>query len=91
MAWSPPARKRRVCWVSDPGDYATLNSNHTPDGTQVISRLIKSSQHPSACLAQIENRAPCFYFTARAATLWGLWRAFQIEAYAALRGFLARG
>ncbi|MBV8737088.1 MAG: hypothetical protein JO007_07485 [Alphaproteobacteria bacterium] len=20
-------------WISDPGDYATFNSNHTPDGT----------------------------------------------------------
>jgi hypothetical protein len=23
-----------IVWVSTPGDYATLNSNHTPDGTQ---------------------------------------------------------
>jgi hypothetical protein len=22
-----------IVWVSTPGDYATLNSNHTPDGT----------------------------------------------------------
>src|SRR6516165_11719098 len=33
MAWSPPARERRIVWVSAPGDYATFNSNHTPDGT----------------------------------------------------------
>jgi hypothetical protein len=33
MAWSPPADKRRIVWVSAPGDYATFNSNHTPDGT----------------------------------------------------------
>jgi hypothetical protein len=33
MAWSPPADKRRIAWVSAPGDYATFNSNHTPDGT----------------------------------------------------------
>jgi hypothetical protein len=26
-------------WVSAPGDYATFNSNHTPDGT-VIGELI---------------------------------------------------
>jgi len=33
MAWSPPARERRIVGVSTPGDYATFNSNHTPDGT----------------------------------------------------------
>jgi hypothetical protein len=33
MAWSPPADKRRIVWVSAPGDYATFNSNQTPDGT----------------------------------------------------------
>jgi len=27
MAWSPPAHKRRIVWVSAPGDYATFNSN----------------------------------------------------------------
>ena len=32
-AWSPPARERRIVGVSTPGDYATFNSNHTPDGT----------------------------------------------------------
>jgi alkylhydroperoxidase family enzyme len=26
-------RHRRGVWVSAPGDYATFNSNHTPDGT----------------------------------------------------------
>jgi hypothetical protein len=30
---SPPARERRIVGVSTPGDYATFNSNHTPDGT----------------------------------------------------------
>jgi hypothetical protein len=25
--------QRRIVWVSAPGDYATFNSNHTPDGT----------------------------------------------------------
>src|SRR5438445_12071859 len=34
MAWSPPARNAGIVWVSAPGDYATFNSNHTPDGTK---------------------------------------------------------
>jgi hypothetical protein len=25
-----------IVWVSTPGDYATLNSNHTPDGTPLL-------------------------------------------------------
>jgi hypothetical protein len=33
MAWSPPALNAGIVWVSAPGDYATFNSNHTPDGT----------------------------------------------------------
>src|SRR6516162_1037834 len=33
MAWSPPALNAGIVWVSTPGDYATFNSNHTPDGT----------------------------------------------------------
>jgi hypothetical protein len=33
MAWSPPAHERRIVWVLAPGDYATFNSNQTPDGT----------------------------------------------------------
>jgi hypothetical protein len=33
MAWSPPAHNAGIFWVSAPGDYATFNSNHTPDGT----------------------------------------------------------
>jgi quercetin dioxygenase-like cupin family protein len=36
MAWSPPALNAGIVWVSAPGDYATFNSNHTPDGTSVI-------------------------------------------------------
>src|ERR1700752_4844609 len=32
MAWSPPAHNAGIVWVSAPGDYATFNSNHTPDG-----------------------------------------------------------
>jgi len=34
MAWSPPAHYAGIVWVSAPGDYATFDSNHTPDGTQ---------------------------------------------------------
>src|ERR1700747_3297049 len=33
MAWSPPAHSAGIVWISAPGDYATFNSNHTPDGT----------------------------------------------------------
>src|SRR6478752_2479332 len=35
MAWSPPAHNAGIVWVSAPGDYATFNSNHTPDGTSL--------------------------------------------------------
>ena len=35
MAWSPPALSAGIVWVSAPGDYATFNSNHTPDGTSL--------------------------------------------------------
>src|SRR5438270_6016122 len=35
MAWSPPAHNAGNVRVSAPGDYATFNSNHTPDGTAV--------------------------------------------------------
>jgi hypothetical protein len=34
MAWSPPAHNAGIVWVSAPGDYATFNSNHTPDGIE---------------------------------------------------------
>src|SRR5436305_12801251 len=34
MAWSPPAHNAGNVRVSAPGDYATFNSNHTPDGTK---------------------------------------------------------
>src|SRR5580693_5793768 len=37
MAWSPPAHNAGIVWVSAPGDYATFNSNHTPDGTSMRS------------------------------------------------------
>src|SRR5215475_4208293 len=35
MAQSPPVcANAGIVWVSAPGDYAILNSNHTPDGTE---------------------------------------------------------
>src|SRR5439155_23500887 len=38
MAQSPPAcANAGIVWVSAPGDYAILNSNHTPDGTVVVT------------------------------------------------------
>src|SRR5947199_9357328 len=36
MAWSPPAHNAGNVRVSAPGDYATFNSNHTPDGTNKV-------------------------------------------------------
>src|SRR5438874_9829063 len=39
MAWSPPAHNAGIVWVSAPGDYATFNSNHTPDGTSMASSV----------------------------------------------------
>src|SRR5438309_8106943 len=36
MAWSPPAHNAGNVRVSAPGDYATFNSNHTPDGTLLL-------------------------------------------------------
>jgi hypothetical protein len=39
MAWSPPAHNAGIVWVSAPGDYATFNSNHTPDGTEISVTL----------------------------------------------------
>src|SRR5947209_15159058 len=38
MAWSPPAHNAGNVRVSAPGDYATFNSNHTPDGTPYLSK-----------------------------------------------------
>src|SRR5271165_3357885 len=42
MAWSPPAHNAGIVWVSAPGDYATFNSNHTPDGTSRCSSGLSS-------------------------------------------------
>src|ERR1700755_2639254 len=44
MAWSPPAHNAGIFSVSAPGDYATFNSNHTPDGTTEIAGAICSSE-----------------------------------------------
>jgi hypothetical protein len=35
MAWSPPARQRRLWLVEQAGDYATPISHHTRDGTRI--------------------------------------------------------
>ena len=31
---------RRIVWVSAPGDYATFNSNQTPDGTPSLVVIV---------------------------------------------------
>src|SRR5580692_1578490 len=41
MAWSPPAHNAGIVWVSAPGDYATFNSNHTPDGTHDLHTRVR--------------------------------------------------
>jgi hypothetical protein len=48
MAWSPPAHNAGIVWVSAPGDYATFNSNHTPDGTdpRILKRITIKAQQP---------------------------------------------
>jgi hypothetical protein len=55
MAWSPPALKAGIVWVSAPGDYATFNSNHTPDGTGWKTRegaRVRKRHHPPATPCQ---------------------------------------
>src|SRR5437660_8444531 len=52
MAWSPPAHNAGNVRVSAPGDYATFNSNHTPDGTQPPER------HLLAATAKARNADP---------------------------------
>ncbi|MGA7264072.1 MAG: hypothetical protein WBX30_24720, partial [Stellaceae bacterium] len=51
MAWSPPAHNAGIVWVSAPGDYATFNSNHTPDGTP----LRKSPHYRSLSISKDER------------------------------------
>src|ERR1700737_1568895 len=48
MAWSPPAHNAGIVWVSAPGDYATFNSNHTPDGTGYSSAGCSPAEPASA-------------------------------------------
>src|SRR6202048_2784808 len=48
MAWSPPAHNAGIVWVSAPGDYATFNSNHTPDGTRWGHANALEFPHPDA-------------------------------------------
>src|SRR5438093_13144749 len=51
MAQSPPAcANAGIVWVSAPGDYAILNSNHTPDGTRAsLLTRAKFSLHEDSC------------------------------------------
>jgi hypothetical protein len=46
-------------WVSAPGDYATFNSNHTPDGTRSRAALELFEATPDVIVAggQIHARA----------------------------------
>jgi hypothetical protein len=53
MAWSPPADKRRIVWVSAPGDYATFNSNHTPDGT---IEMVRPEENKDGTVVLSSNR-----------------------------------
>src|SRR5205823_7805646 len=46
MAWSPPAHNAGNVRVSAPGDYATFNSNHTPDGTPGV---VQAGEDSLAC------------------------------------------
>src|SRR5438874_7699536 len=54
MAWSPPAHNAGNVRVSAPGDYATFNSNHTPDGTIVLPKATEGRRN------RIEARATAF-------------------------------
>src|SRR5262249_36008948 len=45
MAQSPPVcANAGIVWVSAPGDYAILNSNHTPDGTPGLTETRKGTE-----------------------------------------------
>jgi hypothetical protein len=39
-----------MVWVSAPGDYATFNSNHTPDGTGANARRLYKVQAPATII-----------------------------------------
>src|SRR5437588_12351971 len=55
MAWSPPAHNAGNVRVSAPGDYATFNSNHTPDGTGTAATPVVIDVRRSAAFAA-DNR-----------------------------------
>jgi hypothetical protein len=44
-----------IVWVSTPGDYATLNSNHTPDGTDGKVTLTGSMNWTGSAAHNSEN------------------------------------
>src|SRR5437588_12307666 len=55
MAWSPPARNAGIVWVSAPGDYATFNSNHTPDGTELVVPMRENFQFAAATETELNE------------------------------------
>src|ERR1700732_3163357 len=56
MAWSPPAHNAGIVWVSAPGDYATFNSNHTPDGTDFDLRAYFDNGRHDRLLEKVAQR-----------------------------------
>src|SRR5947199_3161140 len=73
MAWSPPAHNAGNVRVSALGDYATFNSNHTPDGTPaffVLDRTIDGAT--SQISARIKNRNPSRRLLLMVGALMGL-------------------
>src|SRR5438105_6109179 len=54
MAWSPPAHNAGNVRVSAPGDYATFNSNHTPDGTRGHERA-GERKSPLGCASPVKR------------------------------------
>src|SRR5689334_25371680 len=57
MAWSAPAHNAGIVWVSAPGDYATFNSNHTPDGTSGYAVTAKRFHFIEiSCVALVGHR-----------------------------------
>src|SRR5437660_12537184 len=55
MAWSPPAHNAGNVRVSAPGDYATFNSNHTPDGTARAGMMVCSGRIGEDGLESVEG------------------------------------
>jgi hypothetical protein len=56
--------QRRIVWVSAPGDYATFNSNHTPDGTCVQVLAPHISFYRPLLIARGDNAATRRWFPA---------------------------